>query len=122
MKFTTLTPRERDVLRLVPTGLRNKQIAKKLGITERTVKHHRGRGMRKLGVVNVAELVGLVRDGLDVEDPIRSALVNARRLLETLSDADMRGARHVRAAIRQITKAIEMNSAAQRLRLTRRNC
>jgi len=78
--------------------------------------------MRKLGVVNVAELVGLVRDGLDVEDPIRSALVNARRLLETLSDADMRGARHVRAAIRQITKAIEMNSAAQRLRLTRRNC
>jgi DNA-binding CsgD family transcriptional regulator len=122
MKFTTLTPRERDVLRLVPTGLRNKQIAKKLGITERTVKHHRGRGMRKLGVVNVAELVGLVRDGLDVEDPIRSALVNARRLLETLSDTDMRGARHVRAAIRQITKAIEMNSAAQRLRLTRRNC
>ena len=122
MKFTTLTPRERDVLRLVPTGLRNKQIAKKLGITERTVKHHRGRGMRMLGVVNVAELVGLVRDGLDVEDPIRSALVNARRLLETLSDADMRGARHVRAAIRQITKAIEMNSAAQRLRLTRRNC
>jgi DNA-binding CsgD family transcriptional regulator len=122
MKFTTLTPRERDVLRLVPTGMRNKQIAKKLAITERTVKHHRGRGMRKLGVVNVAELVGLVRDRLDVEDPIRSALVNARRLLETLSDAEMRGARHVRAAIRQITKAIEMNSAAQRLRLTRRNC
>jgi hypothetical protein len=89
--------------------MRNKQIAKKLGITERTVKHHRGRGMRKLGVVNVAKLVGLVRDGLDVEDPIRSSLENARRLLLALSNVDMRGTVHVRAAIRQITKAIEAN-------------
>ena len=31
MKFTSLTPRERDVPRLVPSGMRNKQIAKKLG-------------------------------------------------------------------------------------------
>jgi DNA-binding CsgD family transcriptional regulator len=109
MKSTSLTPREQDVLRLVPTGMRNKQIAKKLGITERTVKHHRGRGMRKLGVVNVAQLVGLVRDGLDVEDPIQSALVNARRLLLAISGFEPRGARHVRAAIRQITKAIQAN-------------
>jgi len=109
MKFTSLTPRERDVLRLVPTGMRNKQIAKKLGITERTVKHHRGQGMRKLGVVNVAKLVGLVRNGLDVEDPIQSSLENARRLLLALANVDMRGARHVRAAIRQIAKAIEAN-------------
>ena len=77
MKFTSLTPRERDVPRLVPSGMRNKQIAKKLGITERTVKLHRSLGMRKLGVVNAAELVGLVRDGLDVEDPIRSSLKTA---------------------------------------------
>jgi len=91
MKFTSLTPRERDVLRLVPTGMRNKQIAKKLGITEGTVKLHRGRGMLKLGVVNATELVGLVRDGLDVEDPIRSSLKNACRLLLALSNLDMRG-------------------------------
>jgi len=109
MKFTSLTPRERDVLRLVPTGMRNKQIAKKLGITEGTVKLHRGRGMRKLGVVNATELVGLVRDGLDVEDPIRSSLKNACRLLLALSNLDMRGTVHVRAAIRQITKAIQAN-------------
>jgi DNA-binding NarL/FixJ family response regulator len=49
MKFTSLTPRERDVLRLVPTGMRNKQIAKKLGITEGTVKLYRGRGCVNLG-------------------------------------------------------------------------
>ena len=109
MKFTSLTPRERDVLRLVATGMRNKQIAKKLGITEGTVKLYRGRGMLKLGVVNATELVGLVRDGLDVEDPIRSSLKNARRLLLALSNLDMRGTVHVRAAIRQITKAIQAN-------------
>jgi DNA-binding CsgD family transcriptional regulator len=116
MKFTSLTPRERDVLRLVPTGMRNKQIAKKLGITERTVKHHRGQGMHKLGAVNVAELVGLVRDGLDVEDPIRSALVNARRLLLAISRAEIRGGHHVGAAIRQITKAIKANERCSRAR------
>jgi hypothetical protein len=69
--------------------------------------------MHKLGVVNVAKLVGLVRNGLDVEDPIRSALVNARRLLLAIADADMRGARHLRSAIRQITKAIEAHSRSE---------
>jgi hypothetical protein len=62
--------------------------------------------MRKLGIVSVVELVRLVRDGLDLEDPIQSALENARRLLLTISGSELRGARHVRAAIRQITKAI----------------
>lgn len=110
MKFTSLTPRENDVLQLVPTGMRNKQIAKKLRITERTVKQHRGQGMRKLGVANAAQLVGLVRDGFDVEDPIRSALENARRLLESLASVDMPGMAHVQVAIRQIAKAIKAQS------------
>jgi DNA-binding CsgD family transcriptional regulator len=110
MKSTSLTPRERDVLRLVPTGMRNKQIAKKLQITERTVKHHRGQGMHKLGGINAVQFVGLVRDGLDIEDPIRSALENSRRLLESLANVDMRGTAHVRAAIRQIAKAIKAQS------------
>jgi DNA-binding CsgD family transcriptional regulator len=115
MKFTSLTPREREVLRLVATGKRNKQIAKKLRITERTVKHHRARGMRKLGVANAAQLVGLVRDGLDVEEPIRSSLENASRLLLALSNLDMRGTVHVRAAIRQIAQAIKANGMKERL-------
>jgi len=87
----------------------NKQIAGELGIVEGTVKLHRGSGMKKLGIVSVAELVRLVNDGLDVEDPVRSALENARRLLLAIAGSDMRGARHLRAAIRQITKAIEKN-------------
>ncbi|MCF7848898.1 MAG: response regulator [Kiritimatiellales bacterium] len=55
----TLTPRERDVMQLVITGMLNKQIASKLGIEEGTVKIHRGRVMTKMGVPSVAELVAL---------------------------------------------------------------
>lgn len=54
-----LTPRERDVMQLVVTGMLNKQIAAELGIEEGTVKIHRGRMMVKMGVPSVAELVGL---------------------------------------------------------------
>ena len=56
-RFDTLTPRERDVLRLVLRGLLNKQIAAELGISEKTVKFHRGRVMEKTQVGSVAELV-----------------------------------------------------------------
>ncbi|MBI2440413.1 MAG: response regulator transcription factor [Lentisphaerae bacterium] len=52
-----LTPREREVMKLVVTGLLNKQIGAELGITEKTVKVHRGRVMQKMGVTSVAELV-----------------------------------------------------------------
>jgi RNA polymerase sigma factor (sigma-70 family) len=56
-RFDTLTPRERDVLRLVLRGLLNKQIAAELGISEKTVKFHRGRVMEKTQAGSVAELV-----------------------------------------------------------------
>ena len=56
-RFSTLTPRERDVLRLVLQGLLNKQIAAELGISEKTVKFHRGRVMDKTQAGSVAELV-----------------------------------------------------------------
>jgi FixJ family two-component response regulator len=56
-RFDTLTPRERDVLRLVLKGLLNKQIAAELGISEKTVKFHRGRVMEKTQAGSVAELV-----------------------------------------------------------------
>jgi FixJ family two-component response regulator len=55
-----LTPREFEVMQLVVTGMLNKQIAGELGTAEKTVKVHRGRGMQKLGVTSVAELVKLV--------------------------------------------------------------
>jgi len=56
-----LTPREFEVMRLVITGMLNKQIAAELGTAEKTVKVHRGRVMQKLGVTSVAELVRLVQ-------------------------------------------------------------
>jgi FixJ family two-component response regulator len=55
-----LTPREFEVMQLVLTGMLNKQIAGKLGTSEKTIKVHRGRVMKKLGVASVAELVRLV--------------------------------------------------------------
>lgn len=57
--IATLTPREYEVLRFVITGMLNKQIAKALGTTERTIKAHRAQIMHKLNVVSVAELVRL---------------------------------------------------------------
>jgi len=60
-RFATLTSRERDVLRLVVTGMLNKQIAGELGIAEKTVKIHRGHAMQKMEAGSVAELVRMVQ-------------------------------------------------------------
>ena len=60
-RFATLTSRERDVLRLVVTGLLNKQIAGELGIAEKTVKIHRGQVMHKMEAGSVAELVPMAQ-------------------------------------------------------------
>ncbi|MEA3276229.1 MAG: response regulator [Pseudomonadota bacterium] len=60
-RVQSLTPRELDVLRCVITGARNKRIAAHLGIAEKTVKLHRGRVMKKLGLTTVAELVQACR-------------------------------------------------------------
>jgi len=55
--YTSLTPRERDVMALVASGLLNKQVGFKLGISEITVKAHRGRVMQKMKVDSLADLV-----------------------------------------------------------------
>jgi len=55
--FDTLSPREQEVLRLVVTGLLNKQIAAELGISELTVKTHRAHIMEKMRAGSLAELV-----------------------------------------------------------------
>jgi FixJ family two-component response regulator len=66
--FETLTSREREVLQLVTTGLMNKQAAAELGLSEITVKIHRGHMMRKMGarsladLVRMAEILGVRRD------------------------------------------------------------
>ena len=56
-RFATLSPREQQVMLLVATGKMNKQVAGDLGITEITVKIHRGAAMRKMGARTLADLV-----------------------------------------------------------------
>jgi FixJ family two-component response regulator len=55
--FASLTPRERQVMALVTGGLMNKQIGGKMGISEMTVKIHRGSVMRKMRAKSLADLV-----------------------------------------------------------------
>ena len=55
--FESLTPREQEVIAHVTAGLMNKQIAGELGVSEITVKVHRGNVMRKMGAKSLAELV-----------------------------------------------------------------
>jgi FixJ family two-component response regulator len=55
--YETLTPREREVLPLVTSGLMNKQVAAQLGLAEITVKLHRGHIMRKMEARSLADLV-----------------------------------------------------------------
>ena len=56
-RLETLTPRERQVLREVARGRLNKQIAFDLGISEVTVKLHRGNVMRKMQAASIGELI-----------------------------------------------------------------
>jgi FixJ family two-component response regulator len=66
-RLARLSPREREVMELVVTGLLNKQVAGELGITEHTVKVHRGRVMEKMEVESLAELV-ILCDRLELRE------------------------------------------------------
>jgi FixJ family two-component response regulator len=66
-RLSTLTPREREVMALVARGLLNKQIAAEIGLSEITVKVHRGQAMRKMRADSVADLIRMA-DGLGLTD------------------------------------------------------
>jgi RNA polymerase sigma factor (sigma-70 family) len=59
-RIDRLTRREREVLDLVVAGLLNKQVGERLGVSEKTVKVHRGRVMQKMAAATVAELVRML--------------------------------------------------------------
>lgn len=67
-RHDSLTPREREVMALVTSGLMNKQIAADLGLSEITVKIHRGHVMRKMGAKSLAELVKMAGT-LSIKNP-----------------------------------------------------
>src|SRR6266850_214032 len=64
-RYTKLSPREREIMALVCSGLMNKQVAAKMGVSEVTVKVHRHNLMKKLGAKSLAELVRMA-DSLKV--------------------------------------------------------
>jgi FixJ family two-component response regulator len=64
--FETLTPREQEVIGFVTAGLMNKQIAIALGISEDTVKVHRGNVMKKMAAHSLADLVRMA-DALNIQ-------------------------------------------------------
>ncbi|GES45800.1 hypothetical protein RsS62_50520 [Rhizobium dioscoreae] len=66
-RFSTLTSREREVMALVARGLLNKQIAAEIGLSEITVKVHRGQAMRKMRADSVADLIRMA-DNLGLTD------------------------------------------------------
>ncbi|SAL18946.1 response regulator transcription factor [Caballeronia humi] len=69
--YESLTPREREVMAFVASGLMNKQIAGELNLSEITVKIHRGQAMRKMGARSLADFVKKA-EALGVRLPVDS--------------------------------------------------
>jgi RNA polymerase sigma factor (sigma-70 family) len=59
-RFDSLSPREREVVALVVSGMLNKQIAAQIGAAENTVKVHRSRAMEKMNATSLADLIKMI--------------------------------------------------------------
>ena len=70
-RFESLSPREREVVAMVVSGMLNKQIAAEIGTTENTVKVHRSRAMEKMQAQSLADLVKMA-ERLKTEDTFTS--------------------------------------------------
>lgn len=72
MRFSSLTPREREIMGLVASGLLSKQIAAQIDVSEITVKVHRSHLMKKMGARSVADLVRMAGAlGMTANTPLR---------------------------------------------------
>jgi FixJ family two-component response regulator len=67
-RYRSLTAREREVMKYVVQGMLNKQIGAEIGISEPTVKLHRGRVMRKMGAESLAQLIQMALKCGDIEE------------------------------------------------------
>jgi RNA polymerase sigma factor (sigma-70 family) len=72
-RYAELTPREREVFRLATRGLPNKEIARELAISPRTVENHRARVMEKMQADNIVGLCGMATVCLPPETPSSAA-------------------------------------------------
>ena len=97
-RYTSLTPREREVMALVVSGLLNKQVGGELGISEITVKAHRGQVMLKMKANSVADLVKMAerlqgsnvsKENVRLEERTRIAQELHDTLLQTFLSASM---------------------------------
>jgi FixJ family two-component response regulator len=82
-RYAALTPRERDVLPLVVSGLLNKQAAAELGISEVTLQIHRRNVMQKMAAASLADLVRMA-------EKLQIPVTHSRRTREG-SDSSMKG-------------------------------
>src|SRR5262249_35944430 len=80
-RFETLTPREREVMAEVLKGRLNKQIAGDIGVSEVTVKAHRGQVMRKMKALSLPDLARWAEKLKLTREPLQASYTNPRRLL-----------------------------------------
>jgi FixJ family two-component response regulator len=97
-RYASLTPREREVMALVVSGLLNKQVGGELGISEITVKAHRGQVMQKMKANSVADLVNMaarlrhsaaIKENVRLDERTRIAQELHDTLLQTFLSASM---------------------------------